>query len=80
MSAGKGEIGPYRWWLLDGDLDLVSDGRTDGDSLGDVLASVTSQLDRLGDSGIRPSNHPYRLIVYKGQAVVAVRPATVGIC
>jgi hypothetical protein len=70
----------YRWWLLDGDLDLVSDGRIEGSSLPAVLANVTLELDRLGDRGMSPSNHPYRLIVCRGSAVVAVRPSTVGIC
>ena len=70
----------YRWWLLDGDLDLVSDGHIEGSSLPAVLATVTLELDRLGDRGMKPSNHPYRLIVCRGSAVVAVRPATVGIC
>jgi hypothetical protein len=70
----------YRWWLLDGDLDLVSDGHIEGTSLPAVLANVSRELDRLGDRGMTPVNHPYRLIVCRGSAVVAVRPATVGIC
>jgi hypothetical protein len=70
----------YRWWLLDGDLDIVSDGSTDGNSLPAALASVNRQIERLGERGKTPSNQPYRLIVYKGLAVVAVRPYTVGIC
>jgi hypothetical protein len=70
----------YRWWLLDGDLDLVSDGSIQGSSLPVVLANVTRELDRLSDRGMKPQNHPYRLIVCRGSAVVAVRPATVGIC
>jgi hypothetical protein len=45
-----------------------------------VLANVSRAIERLGDDGMKPSNHPYRLIVYKGIAVVAVRPATIGIC
>jgi hypothetical protein len=77
MSARNDQ---YRWWLLDGDLDLVSDGSIEGNSLPAVLANVNRELDRLSDSGIKPKNHPYRLIVCRGGAVVAVRPATVGIC
>lgn len=70
----------YRWWLLDGDLDIVSDGSVGGSSLLAALADLSQQIDRLGDHGKRPDNQPYSLIVYKGDAVVAVRPATVGIC
>ncbi|HZX94932.1 MAG TPA: hypothetical protein VFE90_10480 [Myxococcales bacterium] len=77
MSARNDQ---YRWWLLDGDLALVSDGRIEGTSLPAVLANVTRELDKLSDSGVKPQNHPYRLIIYRGAAVVAVRPATVGIC
>jgi hypothetical protein len=80
MSERKAGSEQYRWWLLDGDLDLVSGGRMEGDSLPAVLASVTTELDKLSESGTKPTNHPYRLIVCKGKAVVAVRPATVGIC
>jgi hypothetical protein len=39
-----------------------------------------SRIDRLGDRGQHPTNQPYGLIVYKRPAVVAVRPATLGIC
>src|SRR5438105_7780418 len=70
----------YRWWLLDGDLEIVSDGRVAGASLLAALADLSRQIDRLGDHGRDPTNQPYRLIVYKGAAVVAVRPATLGIC
>jgi hypothetical protein len=70
----------YRWWLLDGDLDIVTDGSIHGTTLGAALAAVSREIDRLGDRGSRPSNQPYSLIVYKGDAVVAVRPATLGIC
>ncbi len=70
----------YRWWLLDGDLDIVSDGRVAGASLLTALADLSREIDRLGDRGQHPTNQPYRLIVYKGAAVVAVRPATLGIC
>jgi hypothetical protein len=70
----------YRWWLLDGDLAIVSDGSVGGASLLAALARLNLDLGRLSDHGKHPSNHPYRLIVYKGDAVVAVRPATVGIC
>ena len=70
----------YRWWLLDGDLEVVSDGRVGGATLTAALASLSLEIDRLGDRGHHPVNHPYRLIVYKGSAVVAVRPATLGIC
>ena len=70
----------YRWWLLDGDLEIVSDGRVAGASLPAALADLSRQIDRLGDRGQHPTNQPYRLIVYKGAAVVAVRPASLGIC
>ncbi|MGZ6143664.1 MAG: hypothetical protein ACXWLM_10005 [Myxococcales bacterium] len=70
----------YRWWLLDGDLEVVSDGRIGGATLVSALASLSREIDRLDDRGIHPHNHPYRLIVYKGVAVVAVRPSTLGIC
>ncbi|TMA44820.1 MAG: hypothetical protein E6J82_03485 [Deltaproteobacteria bacterium] len=70
----------YRWWLLDGDLEIVSDGRIAGASLLAALADLNRHINRLGDRGQHPTNQPYRLIVYKGAAVVAVRPATLGIC
>jgi len=70
----------YRWWLLNGDLEIVSDGRIGGVSLLAALANLNGEIDRLCDGGHHPTNHPYRLIVYKGAAVVAVRPATLGIC
>lgn len=70
----------YRWWLLDGDLEIVSDGNVVGATLLAALADVSQQIDRLGDRGQHPMNQPYKLIVYKGTAVVAVRPATLGIC
>ena len=70
----------YRWWLLDGDLDVVSDGAIAAASLAWALVRVSGELRRLADRGERPTNRPYRLIVYKGAAVVAVRPASVGIC
>ena len=70
----------YRWWLLDGDLEVVSDGKIGGATLTAALASLSLEIDRLGERGHHPGNHPYRLIVYKGGAVVAVLPATLGIC
>ena len=70
----------YRWWLLDGDLDIVSDGSIKGPTRVAALAAVSREIDRLGDSGKHPSNQPYSLIVYKGDSVVAVRPASLGIC
>jgi len=70
----------YRWWLLDGDLEIVSDGRVSGASLPAALANLSRQIDRVGDHRQHAANQPYRLIVYKGAAVVAVRPATLGIC
>ncbi|TMA25869.1 MAG: hypothetical protein E6J88_09340 [Deltaproteobacteria bacterium] len=75
-----GRTEQYRWWLLDGDLEVVSDGRIVGASLFAALASLGQEIDRLGERGQHPTNHPYKLIVYKGAAVVAVRPATLGIC
>ena len=77
MGAGYEQ---YRWWLLDGDLEVVSDGRIGGASLIAALASLSREIDRLGERGHHPTNHPYKLIVYKGAAVVAVRPASLGIC
>jgi hypothetical protein len=70
----------YRWWLLDGDLEIVSDGSVGGVTLLAALADVSQELRRLSDSGKQPTNHPYRLIVYRGLSVVAVRPASMGIC
>ena len=70
----------YRWWLLDGDLGVVSDGRVGGPSLFAALAKLSREIDRLGDGGKQRTNHPYSLIVYRGDSVVAVRPATIGIC
>lgn len=80
MSTRNPGTERYRWWLLDADLDVVSDGTIDGTSIPAVLANVSRELERLGESGMRPCNHPYRLIVCKGVAVIAVRPPTVGIC
>ncbi len=70
----------YMWWLLDGDLVIVSDGKVAGATLFAALADLNREIDRLGDRGKVPSNQPYSLIVYKGDIVVAVRPATLGIC
>jgi len=70
----------YRWWLLDGDLEIVSDGRVAGVSLMAALSDLSREVDRLGNRGKYPTDQPYKLIVYKGAAVVAVRPATLGIC
>jgi len=70
----------YRWWLLDGDLEVVSDGRIGRATLTAALASLSLEIDRVDERGHQPVNHPYRLIVYKGGPVVAVRPATLGIC
>ena len=75
-----GRYEQYRWWLLDGDLEVVVDGRIGGTTLAAALANLSLEIDRLGERGHHPANHPYRLIVYKGGAVVAVRPATLGIC
>src|SRR2546423_14645167 len=66
----------YRWWLLDGDLEIVSDGRVAGASLLAALADLSRQIDRLGGRGQHPTNQPYRLIGHKGAALVAGRPAT----
>jgi len=77
-------VGPryeqYRWWLLDGDLEVVSDGKVAGASLIAALADLSQQISRLSERGQHPTNHPYKLIVYKGATVVAVRPTTLGIC
>lgn len=70
----------YRWWLLDGDLEIVSDGNVAGASLPAALAAVSRQVDRLGDAGKWPSRRPYSLIVYRGSDVVAWRPFNLGIC
>ena len=70
----------YRWWLLDGDLEVVSGGKIAGATLVAALANLSREIDRLGDRGHQPTNHPYKLIVYKGASVVAVRPATLGVC
>src|SRR3954468_4477961 len=70
----------YRWWLLDGDLEIVSDGKVAGATLPAALANLSREIDGLGNRGMHPTNQPYKLIVYKGAAVVAVRPATLGIC
>ena len=70
----------YRWWLLDGDLEIVSDGKVAGASLPAALADLGRQIDRLGESGKQPSRRPYSLIVYRGRHVVAWRPFTLGIC
>jgi hypothetical protein len=70
----------YRWWLLNGDLDIVSDGSIAGTTLLAALATLNREIDRLSERGKHPTQPPYSLIVYKGDAVVAVRPATLGIC
>jgi hypothetical protein len=70
----------YRWWLLDGDLAIISDGSVGGASLIAALSRLNRDIAALGDQGKYPTNQPYSLIVYKGSAVVAVRPATLGIC
>jgi hypothetical protein len=80
MSIRDSAVEQYRWWLLDGDLDVVSDGTIDGESIPAVLVRVSRELELLGERGMTPMNHPYRLIVFKGGSVVAVRPPTVGIC
>ena len=64
----------YRWWLLDRDLELVSDGNVSGATLQDAPRSLNRTIDRLGEHGQRPSNQPYSLIVYRGAAVVACGP------
>lgn len=74
----------YRWWLLDGELEIVSDGTIGGGSLLAALAALNRKLgrrtERLDDRPNHPWGPAYSLIVYKGDAVVAVRPATLGIC
>ncbi|HUJ29539.1 MAG TPA: hypothetical protein VLW85_26140 [Myxococcales bacterium] len=70
----------YRWWLLDGDLEIVSDGKVRGSSLPAALADLSREIDRLGEEGKRPTRRPYSLIVYRGRDVVAWRPFTLGIC
>jgi hypothetical protein len=44
----------YRWWLLDGDLDVVSDGRIGGATLTAALGSLSLEIDRLDERGISP--------------------------
>src|SRR5207253_3030446 len=70
----------YRWWLLDGDLEIVSDGRVAGVSLMAALSDLSREVDRLGSRERHLTHEPYKLIVYKGASVVAVRPSTLGIC
>jgi len=70
----------YRWWLLDGDLEIVSDGKVGGSSLPAALADLNREIDRLGEAGKRPTRRPYSLIVYRGSDLVAWRPSTLGIC
>lgn len=70
----------YRWWLLDGDLSIVSNGNIGGATLPAALADLNREIDRLGGLGKRPSRRPYSLIVYRGADVVAWRPSTLGIC
>lgn len=80
MHTRDPAVEQYRWWLLDGDLDLVEGGTIDGTSIPAVLVRVSRELELLGERGVMPKNHPYRLIVCKGVTVVAVRPPSVGIC
>ena len=70
----------YRWWLLDRDLKIVSDGNVSGRSLPAALADLSHELDRLSDRAHRGSQRPYSLIVYRGADVVAWRPSTLGVC
>jgi hypothetical protein len=70
----------YRWWLLDGDLQIVSDGNVAGASLPSALADLSAEIDKLGEREKRRTRQPYSLIVYRGAHVVAWRPATLGIC
>jgi hypothetical protein len=70
----------YRWWLLDGDLKIVSDGNVSGLTLPAALADLSRVLDHLGARASRPSRRPYSLIVYRGADVVAWRPFSLGIC
>ena len=70
----------YRWWLLSGDLEVVSDGSVAGSTLVAALASLSRELERLGFRGRPPASQAYSVIVYKCDSVVAVRPSTLGIC
>ena len=69
----------YRWWLLDGDLEILSDGNVSGATLPAALADLSRHIDQLGFRG-RKRPRPYSLIVYQGRNVVAWRPFTLGIC
>ena len=70
----------YRWWLLDGNLELVSDGNLSADTLQAALVTLNRSIDRVGDRGLRRFDRPYSLIVYQGAAIVAWRPPTLGVC
>ena len=45
----------YRWWLLDGDLEVVSGGKIAGATLVAALANLSREIDRLGDRGHQPT-------------------------
>ena len=69
----------YHWWLLDRDLSVVFDGSVSGLTLGDALGDLSREIDRL-EHNARVARKPYSLIVYRGGAVVAVRPSNLGVC
>ena len=70
----------YRWWLLDRDLDIVSDGSVAAGTLRAALANLSEAIDRMSERGERRSKRPFSLIVYRGATVVAWRPSTLGVC
>jgi len=45
-----------------------------------ALSDLSREVDRIGNRERHLTHEPYKLIVYKGASVVAVRPATLGIC
>lgn len=70
----------FRWFFLDGDLKQVAKGECAPGTLSDAITGIESELNELPRRGINPTNHPYRLMIYQGTRVVAVRPADIGIC
>jgi hypothetical protein len=69
----------YRWWLLDRDLCIVLDGSVTALTLHAALGELSREIDAKAHNA-RVARKPYSLIVYRGAAVVAVRPSTLGVC